>query len=172
MEDILANWESHFEWRYVVDNYIPCNVLDFGCGYGFSDFYLARSGFRVFGYDPNEERIQVARSLRSRRPQEIQERTEFSDAHCGFRLYDLIWSSHVFEHIPYDEWRSIFDTIINEASMLISVPLGYAYDMPEHIHHWENGDVLREKLEEFSGFKWSTSTDETNRVIRAKLEAQ
>jgi len=168
-ESLLSNWEEHFEWRYVARNYAPCNVLDFGCGYGYSDFYLARAGFRVFGYDPNGERIQVAQSIRSRRPPEIQERTEFSDEHCGFQLYDMIWSSHVFEHVPYDEWRQIFDSIVNGAAMLISVPLGYAYDMPEHIHHWMSGDELREKLEEYSGRKWEAEVDEENGVIRAKL---
>jgi len=126
-------------------------------------------GFEVHGYDPDKGRIEIAEYIRAHQPAPIQNLTSFSSGGWRDAKYDLVWSSHVFEHIPHDQWTGILR--IFEAMgtpVLLSVPLGYAYDMPEHIHHWASPDDLRADLEKYSRMKWEMSVDESNRVIRAK----
>ena len=53
------------------------DVLDVGCGDGRLSFELARQGARVFGIDPDEESIALARS---ETPRELRRRVRFEVA--------------------------------------------------------------------------------------------
>jgi 2-polyprenyl-3-methyl-5-hydroxy-6-metoxy-1,4-benzoquinol methylase len=53
------------------------DVLDVGCGEGRLSFELARQGARVFGIDPDEESIALARS---ETPRELRRRVRFEVA--------------------------------------------------------------------------------------------
>jgi len=79
-----------------------------------------------------------------------------------------VWASHVFEHI-YD-WSPIFPAlkklVKEDAHMLISVPLAFAYDVTDHKHHWMSDRELVGALERFITVE-SSSTDMQYSVIRA-----
>lgn len=162
----LINWENHFEWKYLSKFFKPCRLIDFGCGYGFSDIYLAMNGFEVYGYDPNADKIETAKYILSNQAKSIQDRVTFSSVRWDANGYDLVWASHVFEHIPIAQWKGIFNKMFI-IPVLISVPLGFAYDMPEHIHHWRTENDLIYDLSVHSGRAWTTSVDLENHVIRA-----
>lgn len=165
----LPKWETHFEWNFLARYIPPCRVLDFGCGYGFSDFYLAGAGFTVHGYDLDTERIAIAQEIRSRRPTEIQERTSFSSEDFGTDPYALIWSSHVFEHLTDSDAESIVPFLESYGcTILISVPLGYAYSHPTHVQHWATAQEFSAWLSRYSKRNWLVWEDDENQVIKAK----
>jgi SAM-dependent methyltransferase len=167
-ETIVANcieWQNHFEWRYVRDNYAPCSILDFGCGYGYGDIYLAMNGFAVDGYDPNSDRVRMANYLLESYREKIGNNVRFLSGFPGEK-HDLVWMSHVLEHIPHEEWSDIF-SMFTGTPMLISVPLGNAYDHPEHVHHWYSSDALADDLQKYTGLTWKVWEDGENLVIKA-----
>jgi SAM-dependent methyltransferase len=164
----LENWHDHFEWRYVADHYEPCRVLDFGCGYGYGDVYLARLGFRVVGYDPDQERIEVAHYLKSVQELNVQGKMVFTHDVIPKLDYGLVWMSHVLEHISLTEWGNIFRLIDwSYGDFLISVPLGHAYDTEGHVNYWEDASHLIVDLTKHSGLLWSGWVDHEHQVIKA-----
>ena len=164
----LNIWRDHFEWRYVEAHYPKCRILDFGCGEGWSDIWLARSGFTVVGYDVNPDSVAIANTVRDLESPEVQQRLSFGEVLNINQAHDLVWSSHVFEHIPLHNWRGILESFAEMgAPVLISVPLGYAYDMHQHIHHWDDADALLRELHKHSEAAWSAFVDNENLVIRA-----
>jgi SAM-dependent methyltransferase len=170
LSEILADWETHFEWNYVKDHYAPCHILDFGCGYGYSDIWLARNGFAVTGYDPDEARIAVANDLRAGEFQAVQNVLYFHSLPVSIGGYGLIWSSHVFEHIPHANWEQILRLFQKlEVPVLLSVPLGDAYDVPDHIHHWQTAQEFKRDLLNVFYQDWTVWEDPTNRVIKATI---
>lgn len=169
MLDDLYKWVDHFEWKHIAQNYAPCRILDFGCGYGYSDVYLARRGFVVTGFDIDSDKIASALHLRDKQDEDIRGRLEFTSLDSWTNgTYDLVWASHVFEHVDFDLWGQIFhDFLRTGAPILISVPLGHAYDMPEHIHHWNTADELLTDLMRYSARQWKMWVDVEHLVIKA-----
>ena len=170
----LVKWENHFEWKYVADYYKPRLLLDFGCGYGFSDIYLAMAGFEVVGYDIDAERIEIARYIRDNQTESVRNKVQFYQSAIPVRDYALIWLSHTLEHIPMEQWYSEFSLIwrsckVDGVSILVSVPWGDAYDMPEHVNHWLTNDELVECLQKHTGLPWRAWTDTQNMVIKAQF---
>jgi SAM-dependent methyltransferase len=173
----LENWHDHFEWRYVADHYEPRRVLDFGCGYGYGDIYLAREGFCVVGYDISEERIGVAQHLRGLQSANIQDRLTFCLSAIFKWNYELVWISHVLEHIPLALWPHEFDLIqlsceTDDVPILVSVPLGHAYDTEEHVNHWDTAEVLASDLISCSGLPWRAWEDREHLVIKATQDSK
>lgn len=149
-------WENHFEWK-VVREYpeIRGHILDFGCGSGHSDILLARKGYKLHGVDLSPIGIAIATYLIAKENAEIRERLSFEVADVTKTrttqiLFDSAWSSHVFEHIadPTPILHGLKSWLKPWAHLLISVPLGYAYDDPGHVNHFANGEELQNYLGE------------------------
>jgi predicted RNA methylase len=73
------------------------NVLDVGCGDGRLSFACAEAGAHVFGFDPDEEAIEVARgetpwSLRKRVRFEVADAAEIELPRRKFDLALFSWS--------------------------------------------------------------------------------
>ena len=153
----MSFWENHFELESL-DKYpeIAGHILDFGCGSGQLDIYLARKGIKIYGIDLSEIGINIANYLRNKEGEEVKERLSFEliDVTKGNPknyLYDSIWSAHVFERIldPELVFQGLKKWVKKGGYMLISVPLGYAYNSINHIHHFMNDNELRVHLEKY-----------------------
>jgi len=149
----MSFWGNHFEWQAVRDYpEIHGRILDFGCGSGHSDIFLARNGYEIHGVDLSNIGIHIANYLRGKEKPAVRQRLSFSLANIiddlPDRLFDSAWSSHVFEHIanPAPVLKGLKNWLNPGANVLISVPLGYAYDDPGHINHFANGEELVQYL--------------------------
>lgn len=150
----MSFWKNHFEWNDLL-TYPEINgtVLDFGCGSGHSDIFLARNGRAVHGIDLSEIGIAIAEYLRERESPEIRANVTFQVADVlkdkPETLFDSAWASHVFEHIPDPApvLAGLRGWLKPGARMLVSVPLGRAYDDPSHVHHFNCEEELRQLLE-------------------------
>lgn len=170
----MSFWKKHFEWQDLLSyREIQGRVLDFGCGSGHSDIFLARQGKTVHGVDLSPVGIAIANHLRGREPVEIRQRVTFQCADIVNGLppdapFDSAWSSHVFEHIedPGPILVALRRWLRPGAHMLISVPLGHAYDDPSHVHHYETPDDLRQALEKYVRVV-QVDCNRDNHVLRA-----
>jgi SAM-dependent methyltransferase len=151
----MSFWENHFEWKSLRD-YPEINgrILDFGCGSGHADIFLARKGYTIHGVDLSPVGIRIASYLRTRESRAVQDKLCFSCADVTRTLpetepYDAIWSSHVFEHIadPGPVLNGLRRWVKPGAHMLVSVPYGKAYDDPAHVNHFYSSDELCNYLE-------------------------
>jgi SAM-dependent methyltransferase len=141
----LSYWENHFEWKSALSYpEIAGRILDFGCGSGHADIFLARNGRVVYGVDVNPVGIEIARFFRSRECEDVRRnlRFEVKDVTSDRCMdpCDSVWASHVFEHIrdPEPIFRGLRNWVRTGAHILISVPLGDSYDDSDHVHHWKD----------------------------------
>lgn len=142
----MAFWENHFEHLSI--NRYPCingNILDFGCGSGHADIWLAKRGYKIHGGDSSMAGIQIARHLASKEIIDVSSKLKFDlmsimlgDPNLK-HTFDSVWASNVFEHII--DARSALQAIAvltkPDAYILISVPQGHCYDDPDHVRHFE-----------------------------------
>lgn len=70
-------------------------VLDFGCSWGYGVYQFRQSGFEAVGYEVSEPRAEFGRSNLD--VHIFASETELLRSNHSF---DLIFSSHVFEHLP------------------------------------------------------------------------
>ncbi len=151
----MSFWENHFEWKSLRDYpEIHGRILDFGCGSGHADIFLARMGYSIHGVDLSPVGIRIASYLRTRESRAVQDKLCFSNADVTRNFpetepYDAIWSSHVFEHIadPGPVLNGLRRWVKPGAHMLVSVPYGNAYDDPAHVNHFYSSDDLCNYLE-------------------------
>lgn len=153
----MSFWEHHFEWRSL-KHYpeISGRVLDFGCGTGHSDIFLARQGMTVHGIDLSSVGIAIALYLKGIESEDIRRRLSFEVVDVTKNLperglFDAAWSAHVFEHIehPGAILQGLRCWLKPNAVLLISVPLGYAYDDPDHVNHFFSEGDLENYLGEY-----------------------
>jgi SAM-dependent methyltransferase len=102
---------SNFTYRLIIhtlDEYLDGknkqNILDFGCGVGTLDFYLATKGHMVTGFDISKKAIDVARV--SAEKLNLEKRTSFHDLEKGIEMpgkkYDWVILTEVIEHVEED----------------------------------------------------------------------
>jgi SAM-dependent methyltransferase len=106
VEDYFSNtfaWNSKFLNRFSVPLLRNARVLDYGAGVGSLSIGLAQAGSRhVVGFDPDAERIGVARRMLRERFPEFAAQVEFVtdlDAARDDEKFDYIFSRDTFEHI-------------------------------------------------------------------------
>jgi len=154
----LSFWENHFEWKALAQYpEISGRILDFGCGTGHSDIFLARNRRAVHGVDISSLGIAVANHLRSQEPDVVRNRLSFSQADVAKDLpagvlFDSAWASHVFEHIaePGPVLTGLSRWLKPNGYLLISVPLGHAYDDQDHVNHFSDAGQLSLYLRKYT----------------------
>jgi SAM-dependent methyltransferase len=164
----MKGWENHFEWLHFMqflDTRDPTKILDFGCGCGHSDVFLAIMGHVVHGYDVDPLALSIAQYVRSLQEYGVQGRVTFSDQPPSW-VPDVVWMSHTLEHIHVGAWPSIFGAL-NHHLVYISVPLGHGYDDPSHVNHWEDEAALERDLQANGAVVNDLKTDFVSWVIRA-----
>ena len=165
----MSFWKDHPEWKFLAQHYPPCKVLDYGCGTGHADVWLAYHSYDVMGYDPNETNYQVAKYIGSIQPKSIKDRLAFFNILTYRWNTSITWLCHVLEHIPRPEWANVFENIRDiGGKLLVSVPLGKAYYVPAHVNFWNNSRELTNDLVEY-GLKveWADVFN-NEEVIRAE----
>lgn len=151
----LSYWKDHFEWKSVsMYPEIKNRMLDFGCGTGHSDIFLARNRRIVHGVDASLTAVRIANYLKTNEAEDVKSLLsfEFADVTIDYpsmEPFDSIWSSHVFEHIsdPGPVIKGLHHWVTPGAYFLVSVPLGYSFNDPGHVHHFMDETALRIHLE-------------------------
>lgn len=167
-------WENHFELDAIkMYPEIRGKILDFGCGTGHMDILLAREGKIIHGIDLSPVGINIANYFKEKEMESVRRHVQFTveditKAPQNDELYDSVWTCHVFEHIA--NIKPIIDGLRKRvkigAYMLISVPLGYAYDDPGHINHFFNPEELKQFLKSYIEVV-DIKMDNKNKVLRA-----
>lgn len=174
---LMDYWINAYEISYVVDSpYIKGKILDFGCGSGHIDILLARKGKDIHGMDLSSIAIDIANYMKSYENEDIKNRVSFSlEDICSepgiYHEFDSCVSTHVFEHIPNVEpiITGLKKRVKPGSHMIILVPLGYAYNDPDHIHHFMNENELRNHFSPYVNVI-STGTDHKFQLLKACLQ--
>lgn len=167
-------WQNHFELE-AVKNYpeITGKMIDFGCGTGHMDILLAREGRKIYGVDLSPIGINIANYLKDKEIDQVKNNLKFSIEDItkmpqADQLYDSVWCCHVLEHIENIEpvIKGLRKRVKLGSHMLVSVPLGYAYDDPDHVNHFFNKEQLQIFLEQHIEVV-RIDVDNGNQVLRA-----
>jgi len=154
----LPFWENHFEWQDLLNDYpqIDGLIMDFGCGSGHSDIFLARMGKNIYAVDLSPIGINIANYYLEKEIDSVKNRLRFelldiTDEKKNNVIVDAVWSSHVFEHIQNPEpiIKGLRQYVKAKGLMLISVPFGNAYDDLGHINHFYSENELENYLNPF-----------------------
>lgn len=150
-------WAHLSIYHFASTNFVSKFVLDVGSGSGYGSAYLARHGSKVLGIDASEVAINHSR-IRYAGDNVTFEIIDLNHPlPFGERVYDLVFSSNVFEHIPN------IDLLISECARvikrdgvaIIAVPpidsaSTMSSDMDNHFHvHHIPPTAWKKKLERF-----------------------
>jgi SAM-dependent methyltransferase len=70
-------------------------LFEFGCSWGYGLWQFRKAGFDAAGFEVSRPRAQYGR-----RELDLQIASEKSDSVCAAGTYDVVFSTHVLEHIP------------------------------------------------------------------------
>jgi SAM-dependent methyltransferase len=99
--------------RYLQPNFIPADVLDFGCGVGRTLVHFATLAERVVGLDVSQAMLQEARQNCDEQGRNNVRLLLSDDALSSLAgSFDLIHSCIVFQHIPIERGRTIFSRLL------------------------------------------------------------
>lgn len=90
-------------------------LFEFGCSWGYGLWQFAEAGFEVAGFEISRKRADYGR-----REMRLKIATEKSDLICSPRSYDIVFSSHVLEHVA--DLRDDLDfvtSLLNESGLLM-----------------------------------------------------
>jgi SAM-dependent methyltransferase len=100
--------------QFIVPDFAPATVLDFGCGVGRTLIPFAEKSQHVVGADVSDAMLKEAR-----KNCDVHRVTNVSLVHSDDSLssatgtFDLVHSFIVFQHIPVDRGRLIFHSLLN-----------------------------------------------------------
>jgi len=126
-------------------------LLDIGCGTGDFIQFAQKKGLKIFGIEPNQKAIEIAKNKISREGEFFDELSDTDET------FDSITLWHVLEHIP-DLNRTLIEIkskLKSEGELIIAVPnyksfdakfyqsFWAAYDVPRHLWHFSPEDFDR-----------------------------
>lgn len=126
-------------------------LLDIGCGTGDFIQFAQKKGLKVFGIEPNQKAIEIAKNKIGREGEFFDELSDTDET------FDSITLWHVLEHIP-DLNRTLIEIkskLKSEGELIIAVPnyksfdakfyqsFWAAYDVPRHLWHFSPEDFDR-----------------------------
>lgn len=126
-------------------------LLDIGCGTGDFLQFAQKKGLKVFGMEPNQKAIEIAKNKIGREGEFFDELSDTDET------FDSITLWHVLEHIP-DLNRTLIEIkskLKSEGELIIAVPnyksfdakfyqsFWAAYDVPRHLWHFSPEDFDR-----------------------------
>ena len=126
-------------------------LLDIGCGTGDFIQFAQKKGLKVFGIEPNQKAIEIAKNKIGREGEFFDELSDTNET------FDSITLWHVLEHIP-DLNRTLIEIkskLKSEGELIIAVPnyksfdakfyqsFWAAYDVPRHLWHFSPEDFDR-----------------------------
>jgi len=154
------------------------NILDYGCGVGTIDFYLANQGYPVLGVDVSPRAIEVAR--KSAQTIGVSSKAKFElVGQKTKRKFDIVLCSEVIEHIKDDQklFLSISSVLKKDGYLILSTPslnaplfrLGLAMNFDKRVGHLRRYNLieLTSKII-FSGFNIK-KVIKTEGIIRNSL---
>lgn len=121
--------KNNFTYRNTIELLEPLlhkknlNILDYGCGVGTIDFYLASKGHKILGLEVSKIAIQSCRH--SAEAMGLNKFTKFESINKKLdSKYDLILCSEVIEHVPNDSGliKKLSTFLKRGGLILISVP--------------------------------------------------
>lgn len=126
-------------------------LLDIGCGTGDFLQFAQKKGLKVFGIEPNQKAIEIAKNKIGREGEFFDELSDTDET------FDSITLWHVLEHIPdlNQTLNEIKSKLKPEGELIIAVPnyksfdakfyqsFWAAYDVPRHLWHFSPEDFNR-----------------------------
>lgn len=123
-------------------------LLDIGCGTGDFIQFAQKKGLKVFGIEPNQKAIEIAKNKIGREGEFFDELSDTDET------FDSITLWHVLEHIPdlNQTLIEIKSKLKSEGELIIAVPnyksfdakfyqsFWAAYDVPRHLWHFSPED--------------------------------
>lgn len=123
-------------------------LLDIGCGTGDFLQFAQKKGLKVFGIEPNQKAIEIAKNKIGREGEFFDELSDTDET------FDSITLWHVLEHIPdlNQTLIEIKSKLKSEGELIIAVPnyksfdakfyqsFWAAYDVPRHLWHFSPED--------------------------------
>jgi SAM-dependent methyltransferase len=111
--ETLANYLLATIRRHIDPHFTPKRVLDFGCGVGRLLLPLARVAEEVVGLDVSPSMLEEARrNCEERQLRNVRLLSSDDDLSALSGTFDLIQSFIVFQHIPVQRGRAIFDKLL------------------------------------------------------------
>ena len=112
------------------------SLLDFGCGTGEFLAQCTKSGFKTFGYEPNENASNQATSKGLSIIQNLKDLNQKMDA---------ITAWHVVEHVPTlrDTIKDLKKKLSKDGILFIAVPNVDSFDARHYKEYWAAYDVPR-----------------------------
>ena len=157
--EVKHNWIKTFTRRLAqISKYQkPGRSLDIGCGPGFFLETAQSKGYDVFGLDPSDYIVNVAREQFGDRIQ----KGLIESADYPAEYFDLVVAFDTFEHVYHPiEWLSAVHRVLNKGGLLaittpnpssilakISGKKWVSFKMPEHVFYWAP-ETIRQVLAE------------------------
>ena len=153
-------------------------ILDYGCGVGTVDFFLAKNGYKVHGIDVSPTAINLCKkSVEVMKLKNINFSTNIKN--IGKNRYDMVICSEVIEHVKDDRkvLLSVLSALKKDGYLILSTPslnaplfkLGLANGFDKrvgHLRRYTEKDLI-EKVER-AGFK-IVKIIKTEGIIRNSL---
>lgn len=153
--EVQHNWIKTFTRRLnQITNYqLPGKVLDIGCGPGFFLEAAQAKGYNVFGLDPSDYIVKVAREKFGNRIQKgLIESADYPAEH-----FDLVVAFDTFEHVYHPlEWLEATRRVLKPGGLLaITTPdpnsllakasgkKWVSFKLPEHVFYWSPDTIRR-----------------------------